>query len=164
MSDVRTQAPCKRATARRAALSESRWQRSTDAKALRRRRQMSGIATGQVAHRQPSGGGSSICATRRCKRIPGGSLLICLLKNSEKKKSNLSDAVLCWHYLAFRVGQVLSCRPQVSSGHLQAEKSPGLSTEALCWHYLSSRAVARQVLSAYMCLTSVFGMGTGGPT
>ena len=95
---------------RRAALSESRWQRSTDAKALRRRRQMSGIATGQVAHRQPSGGGSSICATRRCKRIPGGSLLICLLKNSEKKKSNLSDAVLCWHYRSSRVGQVLSWR------------------------------------------------------
>ena len=34
----------------------------------------------------------------------------------------------------------------------------------LCWHYLSSRAVARQVLSAYMSLTSVFGMGTGGPS
>ena len=96
---------------------------------------------------------------------------------------------------------VLSCRPQVSGGHLQAEKSPDLSVEALCSHslpfrvgqalslrknmpvacfskkkpptfvggflcsrYLSSRAVTRQVLSAYMCLTSVFGMGTGGPT
>ena len=34
----------------------------------------------------------------------------------------------------------------------------------LCWHYLSSRAVARQVLSAQMSLTSVFGMGTGGPS
>ena len=42
-----------------------------------------------------------------------------------------------------------------------------LTTEvvrSICWHYLSSRAVARQVLSAQMCLTSVFGMGTGGPT
>ena len=36
--------------------------------------------------------------------------------------------------------------------------------ECLCWHYLSSRAVTRQVLSAYMSLTSVFGMGTGGPS
>ena len=36
--------------------------------------------------------------------------------------------------------------------------------EYLCWHYLSSRAVARQVLSARMSLTSVFGMGTGGPS
>ena len=34
----------------------------------------------------------------------------------------------------------------------------------LCWHYLSSRAVARQVLSAQASLTSVFGMGTGGPS
>ena len=36
--------------------------------------------------------------------------------------------------------------------------------ESLCWHYLSSRAVTRQVLSAHMSLTSVFGMGTGGPS
>ena len=28
---------------------------------------------------------------------------------------------------------------------------------------LTSRAVSSQVLSAYGCLTSVFGMGTGGP-
>ena len=34
----------------------------------------------------------------------------------------------------------------------------------LCWHYLSSRAVTRKVLSAQMSLTSVFGMGTGGPS
>ena len=35
---------------------------------------------------------------------------------------------------------------------------------ALCWHYLSSRQVTLQVLSAQMSLTSVFGMGTGGPS
>ena len=35
---------------------------------------------------------------------------------------------------------------------------------SLCWHYLFSRPVARQLSSAYVCLTSVFGMGTGGPT
>ena len=29
---------------------------------------------------------------------------------------------------------------------------------------LSSRAVSSQVLSVYVCLTSVFGMGTGGTT
>ena len=28
--------------------------------------------------------------------------------------------------------------------------------------FLSSQPVTRQVLSAYMCLTTVFGMGTGG--
>ena len=45
--------------------------------------------------------------------------------------------------------------------------SKNLTTEVvrrLCSHYLSSQAVARQVLSAYMSLTSVFGMGTGGPS
>ena len=34
----------------------------------------------------------------------------------------------------------------------------------MCWRYLSSRSVSRQVFSAQMSLTSVFGMGTGGPS
>ena len=34
----------------------------------------------------------------------------------------------------------------------------------LCWRYLSSRAVSSQVLWAEASLTSVFGMGTGGPS
>ena len=40
-----------------------------------------------------------------------------------------------------------------------------MSVSHLCYvrFYLSSRAVARQVLSALCSLTSVFGMGTGGP-
>ena len=36
--------------------------------------------------------------------------------------------------------------------------------ECLCSRYLFSRPVTRQLSSAYVCLTSVFGMGTGGPT
>ena len=44
------------------------------------------------------------------------------------------------------------------------KKAPIFRSRLLCWHYLSSRAVARQVLSAQMSLTSVFGMGTGGPS
>ena len=44
------------------------------------------------------------------------------------------------------------------------KKSPVLSYGVRCWHYLSSQAVARQVLSARMSLSSVFGMGTGGPS
>ena len=44
------------------------------------------------------------------------------------------------------------------------KRSLNLTVEALCSRYLSSRAVTRQVLSAYMSLTSVFGMGTGGPS
>ncbi len=34
----------------------------------------------------------------------------------------------------------------------------------LCWRYLFSQPVARQLSSAQMSLTSVFGMGTGGPS
>ena len=44
------------------------------------------------------------------------------------------------------------------------KKSSDLSIGASCWRYLSSRAVTRKVLSAQMSLTSVFGMGTGGPS
>ena len=36
--------------------------------------------------------------------------------------------------------------------------------ECLCSRYLFSRQVTLQVSSAYMSLTSVFGMGTGGPS
>ena len=47
---------------------------------------------------------------------------------------------------------------------LTVRRSTDWAKEALCWHYLFSRPVTRQLSSAYMCLTSVFGMGTGGPT
>ena len=33
-----------------------------------------------------------------------------------------------------------------------------------CWRYLFSRFVSKQVSSARVSLTSVFGMGTGGPS
>ena len=44
------------------------------------------------------------------------------------------------------------------------KKRTRLSSGSVCWHYLFSRAVTRQVSSAQMSLTSVFGMGTGGPS
>ncbi len=75
----------------------SEWQRSTAAKVLRHRRQMSGTATGN----------------RWTSTVP-----IC---------TKISP-------------QPFGCG------------------ESICWHYLFSRAVTRQVSSAYMCLTSVFGM------
>ena len=46
----------------------------------------------------------------------------------------------------------------------QPKENLHISVEVLCLRYLFSRPVTRQVSSAYMCLTSVFGMGTGGPT
>ena len=52
---------------------------------------------------------------------------------------------------------------QIISGSAQKNQRT-MYAGFLCWHYLSSRAVARQVLSARVSLTSVFGMGTGGPS
>ena len=50
-------------------------------------------------------------------------------------------------------------------GVYRIKKAPPVGeTFHLCWHYLSSRQVTLQVLSAQMSLTSVFGMGTGGPS
>ena len=47
---------------------------------------------------------------------------------------------------------------------LTVRRSTDWAKGALCWHYLSSRQVTLQVLSARTSLTSVFGMGTGGPS
>ena len=86
----------------------------------------------------------------------------------------------CSHNLSSRVGKVL--RPERSGGsafgawrrkcpvdtfrqnYILSKRKPHTFVCGLCWRYLSSRAVARQVLSAQMSLTSVFGMGTGGPS
>ena len=64
---------------------------------------------------------------------------------------------------------VLSCRcdsPVDCRRHpLSYEETVSIRIRSrLCWHYLSSRQVTLQVLSAQMSLTSVFGMGTGGPS
>ena len=51
-----------------------------------------------------------------------------------------------------------------STQNITYKKNPNLLVGALCSRYLFSQAVARQVSSAQMSLTSVFGMGTGGPS
>ena len=60
-------------------------------------------------------------------------------------------------------------KPEDFIGHrnrdvLGKEKEPSRSLTLLCLRYLFSQPVTRQLSSAYVCLTSVFGMGTGGPT
>ena len=47
---------------------------------------------------------------------------------------------------------------------LLQKKSDGHRPSLSCWRYLSFRAVSSQVLWAEASLTSVFGMGTGGPS
>ena len=59
-----------------------------------------------------------------------------------------------------RAGATIQCvnhftTPAIKGTSAKADVQTGSS--------LTSRAVSSQVLSAYVCLTSVFGMGTGGP-
>ena len=68
-------------------------------------------------------------------------------------------------YLLLVVSRVMRRRQKMRHPCQSIEKAPPKRMELFkCWHYLSSRAVARQVLSARVSLTSVFGMGTGGPS
>ena len=72
---------------------------------------------------------------------------------------------VCWRYLSSRVGQrIVLPYKNMPVACFRQKKAPTFRSRLLCWRYLSSRAVARQVLSAQMSLTSVFGMGTGGPS
>ena len=71
---------------------------------------------------------------------------------------------LCSRYLFSQVGQGIVL-PSVSvRWHVLGKKKPPHFCGGLCWYYLFSQAVTRQVSSAQMSLTSVFGMGTGGPS
>ena len=81
-----------------------------------------------------------------------------------KKIPTLKSTFLSW-YLKW----VLTMAPPVgleptTHGLTVRRSTDWAKGECLCWHYLSSRAVTRQVLSALVSLTSVFGMGTGGPS
>ena len=53
-------------------------------------------------------------------------------------------------------------QPACNSFKYKKRVKPKLDSK--CSRYLFSRPVTRQLSSAYVCLTSVFGMGTGGPT
>ena len=49
----------------------------------------------------------------------------------QKKSPDLSVEALCSRYLSSRVGRVLSRCPQVSGGHLQAQKRARISPDSL---------------------------------
>ena len=98
--------------------------------------------------------------------------IICCQRSSfgQKENRNLSVAVFMLALSIFLGRPSIVLAKKVSGGHFPPELfenkkriKPKLDS-SLCWHYLSSRAVARQVLSAQTSLTSVFGMGTGGPS
>ena len=83
---------------------------------------------------------------------------------SKRQRSKFRERIANWK---FRAPQQEIYRPAVASVRwtLAGRKKPRLFSRGfLCLRYLFSRPVTRQLSSAYMCLTSVFGMGTGGPT
>ena len=83
----------------------------------------------------------------------------------QEKSPDISVGALCSRYLVLQVGQgIVLAAENMPVACFRQERSPDCSVEALCSRYLFSQAVARQVSSAQMSLTSVFGMGTGGPS
>ena len=119
---------------------------------------------------------------RRCYIVRRDSLSSSVIARSEAtRQSVFSVGTACTH---LSVGLAADSSPQgeprgavqFKGGSLGAACCGRISAPAgikklhpfgwssLCWRYLSSRPVTRQVLSAKVCLTSVFGMGTGGPT
>ena len=84
--------------------------------------------------------------------------------NKQEISLDFTVEALCSRYLFSWSGQLSFAVKKHAGGMFQAKKNLLLSQEALCSRYLFSRPVTRQLSSAYVCLTSVFGMGTGGPT
>ena len=103
------------------------------------------------------------------KKPAGGRLLATRYAMRRYEKAHSFRVGLCWRYLFFRLeasivlplsNMPVACCRQSDTG---VQKSP-LFRVGLCWRYLFSRPVARQVSSPQVSLTSVFGMGTGGPS
>ena len=92
--------------------------------------------------RLPCSGAKSIPPAMQCARLPF-------------RRQQASSHPLTCH------GMV----PQASRTHFSGITKPrDFRRGVSCWRYLSSQAVSSQVLSAEASLTSVFGMGTGGPS
>ena len=73
--------------------------------------------------------------------------------------------MFAFHILTARATILCRCGAKTCQWHvLGIEKAPPVLVELSCSHYLFSRPVARQLSSAQTSLTSVFGMGTGGPS
>ena len=68
-------------------------------------------------------------------------------------------------YTLLNISASIACPYRNNKNCAKAKrKTTVIKLSSLCWHYLSFRAVASQVLSAETSLTTVFGMGTGGPS
>ena len=65
------------------------------------------------------------------------------------------------YWMAFLINMLVSFAVGLVAG---IKRTSHIHGRPLCLRYLFSRPVTRQLSSAYVCLTSVFGMGPGGPT
>ena len=63
-----------------------------------------------------------------------------------------------------RLNRMLGCTCTGRFGRNNTRSELSLTSDVRVGEYLSSRAVSSQVFSARQSLTSVFGMGTGGPS
>ena len=85
-------------------------------------------------------------------------------KTGDDSMSKMSTIIYKNHSTFLKQMQVLCRHDSYGALSLCKEKTSTRKWRFLCLRYLFSRPVTRQLSSAYMCLTSVFGMGTGGPT
>ena len=100
------------------------------------------------------------------QKLSGGQFQAqCNILTVVKESRKLLLAAFVFALPIFTVRATILCRQETCRWHvLGKEKTSYKSRRSMCLRYLFSRPVTRQLSSAYMCLTSVFGMGTGGPT
>ena len=83
----------------------------------------------------------------------------------QKKNPLLRAGSKCWRYLFSRlVATIVLPSATVRWTVAGKKRTHSFRVGYKCWRYLFSRPVTRQLSSAHMSLTSVFGMGTGGPS
>ena len=87
-----------------------------------------------------------------------GNFLSSQLGRSQIQRTAVSDWVTCHRHVTLQPSTLL-----VDDDYI-TKKRLSLDNLFLTGNFLSSQLVSKQVLSAFMCLTTVFGMGTGGAT
>ena len=87
-----------------------------------------------------------------------GNTLLAQLGRSQIQRTAVSDWVTCHRHVTLQPSTLL-----VDDDYI-TKKRLSLDNLFLTGNFLSSQLVSKQVLSAFMCLTTVFGMGTGGAT
>ena len=121
-----------------------------------------------IMKKKPRPFGQSLCVPITCFHgqgnypLPFRNMPVACFR--QRKAPTFRSVSLCSHCLFSWLGQLSFAVKKHAGGMFQVKKSPDLSVRALCSHYLFSRPVTRQLSSAQMSLTSVFGMGTGGPS